>query len=305
MPMHLQRLLKLPFYWIHLAALHLNLIVLPSHYYSSAPNILELKKGKHIWAKRSELPGLEINIELQKENLKDICLPYKDEYSSHDWRLESAEFGQGFGIIEPHAYYSMIRHFKPQKIIEVGSGMSTYCALAALKCNDAGSITCIEPYPSNYLKHNGEIVLLAQRVQELDPSFFKCLKENDILFIDGSHVVKVGSDVNYIILEVLPRLNKGVIVHFHDIFLPFDYQRDVTKNFFHWCETSLLRAFLIGNSHAEILFSMSQLHYDCQKVMKECFPEYDPEPDVNGINDLKPFGSSKKHFPSSIYIKII
>ena len=302
--MHLQRLLKLPFYYVHLAALHLHLIVLPAHYYSSAPNILELKKEKQIWAKRSELPGLEIDIEEQEKNLRDICLPYRDEYRLHDWRFESGEFGQGFGIIEPHAYYSMIRHLKPQKIIEVGSGMSTYCALAALSCNNAGTVTCIEPYPSNYLKYNKNIVLIKKRVQELDPSFFKCLKENDILFVDGSHVVKVGSDVNYIILEVLPRLNKGVIVHFHDIFFPYDYQRDTTKNFFHWSETSLLRGFLIGNSHAKILFSMSQLHYDKQKIMKECFFDYDPEPDINGLNDLKPFERSKKHFPSSIYIKI-
>ena len=113
--------------------------------------------------------------------------------------------------------------------------------------------------------------------------------------------------MNHLILDVLPRLNPGVIVHFHDIYLPYDYSPTVLKTFFHWMETSLLRAFLINNERARIVFCQSHLHYDCKNVMKEVFPEYNPQSDINGIQDLKykPFENPmNKHFPSSIYIQM-
>jgi len=133
---------------------------------------------------------------------------------------------------------------------------------------------------------------------------FKELGDKDLLFIDSSHTVKPGGDVNYLILEVLPRLEK-VIVHFHDIFLPYDYQRSILQTFFHWTETSLLRAFLIWNEKVRIIFCLSQLHYD-YRALKEVFPEYNPQLDKDGIRDekYKPFENPKEHFPSSIYIQI-
>jgi hypothetical protein len=137
--------------------------------------------------------------------------------------------------------------------------------------------------------------------------FFTNLEKGDLLFIDSSHTVKPGSDVNYIILEILPRLNKGVIVHFHDIFLPYDYQRDVLTNYFQWCETALLRAFLINNNKTKITFCLSMLHYDRQDSLKEVFPEYQPQNDVNGLTYgiYEPFTAINEHFPASIYIQIL
>jgi hypothetical protein len=152
-----------------------------------------------------------------------------------------------------------------------------------------------------------EINLIPKNVQTLPFEVFRQLQEKDFLFIDSSHAVKPGSDVNYLILEVLPRLSPGVVVHFHDIYLPYDYSPAVLQTFLHWMETSLLRAFLIGNSRAKIIFCQSHLHHDCKDVLKEVFPEYNPRWDKDGLLDAgcKPFENlSDEHFPSSTYIQM-
>ena len=97
----------------------------------------------------------------------------------------------------------------------------------------------------------------------------------------------------------------GVIVHVHDIYLPYDYSRQVLTTFFQWMETSLLRAFMINNPKVEIIFCESQLHYDRQDALARVFPEYRPQRDVDGIGDGKPLVfTSDEHFPSSIYLRM-
>jgi len=187
----------------------------------------------------------------------------------------------------------------------VGSGVSTHCMLRALRQNEAdghaGShMTCIEPNPSTPLEAlaaEGAIELLPEPVQGVDMDRFEALEAGDLCFIDSSHAVKPGSDVNHLILEVLPRLRAGVIVHFHDIYLPYDYPRDVLRTLYHWQETALLRAFLIGNAGVDILFSLSQLHYDAPDK-REVFPEYEPQADVDGMAT-----EHSGHFPASTYLR--
>jgi hypothetical protein len=135
----------------------------------------------------------------------------------------------------------------------------------------------------------------------LRPELFEELGAGDLLFIDSSHTVRPGSDVNYIVLEVLPRLRPGVIVHFHDIYLPYDYQRNVLRTYFQWMETSLLRAYLVNNSRTRILFCLSQLHYDRPSVLQEVFPEYVRAPDEDG---LEAPNSLQGHFPASIFFEV-
>lgn len=187
----------------------------------------------------------------------------------------------------------------------MGSGVSTHCMLRALRQNEAdghaGShMTCIEPNPSTPLEAlaaEGAIELLPEPVQGVDMDRFEALEAGDLCFIDSSHAVKPGSDVNHLILEVLPRLRAGVIVHFHDIYLPYDYPRDVLRTLYHWQETALLRAFLIGNAGVDILFSLSQLHYDAPDK-REVFPEYEPQADVDGMAT-----EHSGHFPASTYLR--
>jgi hypothetical protein len=167
-------------------------------------------------------------------------------------------------------------------------------------------LTCIEPFPSAILNKTENINLVIQQVQTVSFNLFTELESNDLLFIDSSHTVKPGGDVNYLVLEVLPRLKSGVIVHFHDIYLPYDYQRSVLRTFLHWSETPLLHAFLINNNKIEIIFCQSMLHYNNKDALRKAFPEYRPESDINGLSDEtdKPFEIGESHFPSSIYLQI-
>lgn len=303
--------------FVHKLGIRLGVHILPVHYYSPVPNILELEMTKEIWAKKSQLPGIYVNLDEQVVNLRKICLPYQTEYAGNKVYLEGVanHFGPGYGYIEAQALHAVIRHYKPRRIVEVGSGVSTYCILAAAKMNDKETgqstlITSIEPYPSKKLRElskSKQIELISQPVQAVSLETFTQLEHNDLLFIDSSHTVKPGGDVNFLILEVLPRLQPGVIVHFHDIFLPYDYQRDVLRTFFHWSETSLLRAFLIFNERAKIIFCLSLLHYERRNTLKEVFPEYNPQDDENGlqIEKYKPFNPIPEHFPSSIYIQML
>lgn len=287
--------------------------VLPVHYYSPVPDLGALERTREVWAKKSALPGIHSDLDEQVAALRSVCAPYISEYASGDVYREAMRrnLGPGYGPIEAQALHAVIRHFKPKRIIEVGSGTSTWCMLAAVKRNEAEgartSITCIEPYPSAGLRATPDITLIASPVQRIATEMFEELGENDFLFIDSSHAVKPGSDVNYLILEILPRLKPGVIVHVHDIALPYDYQRDLFHNLFAWTETSLLRAFLIHNPHARILFCLSQLHYDRKTELTELFPSYRAEADADGLRSaaLKPFQPSDGHFPSSLYFRIL
>ena len=119
--------------------------------------------------------------------------------------------------------------------------------------------------------------LIVSKVENVPIDVFLQLKENDILFIDSSHTVKIFGDVNYLFLNVIPQINPGVVIHVHDIFFPFDYLphhflRSRTKQI--WQEQYLLHAFLMFNSEYEVLFSSGYLHSKYLKELKDLFPWY-------------------------------
>ena len=299
---------------LHKLGVRCGVYMLPAHYYSGIPNVLELEKDKPLWARKSELPGIPADLDQQERKLKEVCLPYQEEYAGNPFFKEAVAqgFGPGYGYIEAQALYAMVRFLKPQTIIEVGSGVSTYCMLAGAQANQSEtgrmpSMTCIDPFPSAKVRLSTEVKLLTEKVQQVPMEEFASLGPSDLLFIDSTHTVKPASDVNFLVLEVLPRLRSGVIVHFHDIHLPYDYQQDVLTTFYHWSETSLLRAFLINNSRAKIRFCLSQLHHERGDALKRLFPEYSPERFVGGLvdNSQGPFSQSRKHFPTSTYIDIL
>ncbi|QDQ42899.1 class I SAM-dependent methyltransferase [Methylacidiphilum kamchatkense] len=310
--MRIKTLLKRLFFYFYKAAIKLFRIhVLPAHYYCPLPNPIELERTRHTWAHPSEMLGIEINLENQLKNLQKVCSPFHKEYLGNSTYLYAVKnkFGPGYGYIEAQALHAMIRFLQPKRIIEVGSGVSTYCMLkAACKNYDNNGIKteiiAIEPNPSSMLKSMSEIQLIPRKVQEIDLKLFETLEKNDLLFIDSSHAVRAGGDVNFLILEVLPRLKSGVYVHFHDIYFPYDYPRDILTTFFPATESSLLHAFLIFNYKFEIFFCLSLLHYMCPNELAKVFPEYQPQGGNNGLNDenLTPFGTPIGHFPSSIYL---
>ena len=184
----LRAIQKAAFLRLHKLGIRLGIHILPVHYYSPVPNVLELQRTKPLWARKSDLPGVAVDLDEQVRNLRTICLPNQKEYVGNKIYREGAiSLRQAYGYIEARALHAVIRHYQPRRIIEVGSGLSTYCMLAALKLNQAGnsaipSMTSIDPYPSPSVRSLGEVKFTAQPVQNVPLEVFGELGENDLLF---------------------------------------------------------------------------------------------------------------------------
>jgi Methyltransferase domain len=278
-----------------------DLPVAPGNYQSPLPNISDLKKDLKRWHKESSLPGVDISPDRQLAFLSDLG-PYLPECQSlPDFELLSQQgYGQGYGLVEAHLLHCVIRFLKPKKVIEVGSGVSSYFIFNALQKNReadrvSSNLLCIEPYPADKLREwsrEMKIELMDHEVQDVSLQVFMELGENDILFIDSTHVSKMGSDVNYLYLEVLPRLKKGVVVHIHDI--PFPYlalprEHPLFDLSLLWNEPVIVRSFLSSNRDFEILICQSYLHFKCPEALKAAFDVYDV----------------KEEFPASLWIRRI
>ena len=236
------------------------------HFYFPIPVVSKLSQD--VWQRESPMLGITMNEEKQLNILNEIFSSYKPEYDQFGVDKPEGDcvyyMRNGmYGEVDGDVLYSMLRHYKPQRIIEIGSGWSTILSEYALRKNLAetgvkASITAIEPYPSDFLRHyaSSDVQILEQEVQKVDLNIFQTLEENDILFIDSSHVVKIASDVCFEFLEILPTLKKGVIIHIHDIFLPFEYPEYWAKqSLFFWNEAYLLQAFLMFNQAFEVLWA--------------------------------------------------
>lgn len=258
--------------------------IVPNHYYHPIPDTSNLKAKD--FAKKS-IVGINTNDKVQLdylarfktlsrelENFKNLP-KFIDPQKDTNFYLNNFAF-EG---IDALSYYAFIRHLKPKKVVEIGSGWSTkIAAQATLRNNNKSELISIEPYPQPFLKKGfpGFTRLIAKKVEQVPLSFFEGLSSGDILFIDSSHTVKIGGDVNYIFFEILPRLKKGVYVHVHDIFLPFDYPQEwVLKQRRFWVEQYLLHAFLLFNDSFEIVFAKGYLNSKYPKKMKEIFRKCD------------------------------
>jgi Methyltransferase domain len=252
--------------------------VTPVHFYQPIPDTRSLSET--LWNRPSELVGIDMNDSAQLDLLRRQFSKFRHEYEQLP--TEPTEkptrfyLNNGlFGGLDALVAYCMVRHFQPRLIVEIGSGFSSLILGEALMKNNAPNLVCIDPSPQNFLRQNlpGLHSLVQKRVQDIDVDFFSQLNPGDILFIDSSHSVKIGGDVNYLFLEVLPRLKAGVIVHIHDIFLPFDYRRDwVMEQFRFWTEQYLLQAFLMFNSQFEVLMANSYLNHYQPEELKAAFP---------------------------------
>jgi hypothetical protein len=246
--------------------------VTPVHFYEPIPDTQSL--AETFWSQPSELRGIDMNQSTQLDLLRNHFQKFREEYENFPAEPPPGQ-KRPFRGVDALVAYCMIRHFQPQLTIEVGSGWSSLVlGQAAAKNNNSGLI-CIDPFPSDFVRRGIAALrsLIEKKVQEIDLDFFTQLDSGDILFIDSSHTVKIGGDVNYLFLEVLPRLKPGVIVHVHDIFLPFEYRRDwVLDEFRFWTEQYLLQAFLTFNSKFEVLLANSYLNHYHQADLKSAFP---------------------------------
>ena len=253
--------------------------VTPVHFYQPIPDTQSLPET--LWERPSELVGIDMNDAMQLDLLRNHFPRFREQYQHFPTKPtgEQNRFYLGnhlFDGTDALVAYCMVRHFQPRFIIEVGSGFSSLVLGAAAAESDSASITSIEPFPREFLRKGfpGLRSLIEKKVQDIDLNFFSQLESGDILFIDSSHTVKIGGDVNYLFLEVLPRLKPGVIVHVHDVFLPFDYRRDwVLDEFRFWTEQYLLQAFMMFNSEFEVLMANSYLNHYYQQDLKAAFPD--------------------------------
>jgi hypothetical protein len=151
--------------------------------------------------------------------------------------------------------YAIVRLFRPQRIIEIGSGHSTKLFREAIQ--DAGLIArlvSIDPVPRADIRAVADEVV-PERLERVPSSRFQELSANDILFIDSSHEISIGNDVVNLALRIVPELRAGVLIHFHDIFLPFDYPKAwIVNNEWTWNEQYLVQALLQGSTEFHVLW---------------------------------------------------
>ncbi len=260
--------------------------LLRRHYYLPIPEDGDVANG--FWERTSNLVGVDMNSPFALNLLDDVFPLYMDEFRAkfplyatdnpHQFFLING----GYMAVDAHVYYSLIRHAKPKRIIEIGAGNSTM--LAGVACLQNGSdtgqvpnLTAIEPYPWDiFLTGNcpGLSELIKLPVQQVNMDLFTSLEANDILFIDSSHVLKAGGDVQMEYLEILPRLAPGVFVHIHDISLPRAYPSTYYMNQLYWNEQYLLQAFLAFNSRFEVVWPGNYMMLNYPDKVCAVFPEF-------------------------------
>ncbi|HEX5965973.1 MAG TPA: class I SAM-dependent methyltransferase [Pyrinomonadaceae bacterium] len=230
----------------------------PIHYYEPIPDFNAITSEQ--LERRREFRAIDFRWEQQLKSLRELA-SYRNELEQLDNNDFENDYFAGF---DAAVYYALIRHLRPRRVIEIGSGYSTRFAHKALTQNsDGATLTCIEPNPDRLNGLAPRIELIQKRVEEIDVDFFTQLEANDILFIDSSHTVKFGSDVCYEFLDVLPVLRPGVWVHVHDIFFPHDYPAEwILKRRLALNEQYLLEAFLSFNREFEVALANHWLTLD-------------------------------------------
>ncbi len=260
--------------------------IVPNHFYEPVPDTRDIPEG--FWERPSELIGIDLDEAAQIALLDEFQRKYKTEYDQF-LNPQSAPAGfslpnRSFSSVDAEILYCMIRHFKPRAIMEIGSGNSTLLSADAILKNsrETGSLAtlvAIEPHPSERLEKGfpGLTRVIKAPVQSVPLGEFEMLRENDILFIDSSHVLKTASDVQYEYLEIVPRLGKGVIVHFHDIFLPFSYPKSwVVNELRFWNEQYVLQALLAFNRSFRTLWAGNYMNHKHPSALQQAFGSYSP-----------------------------
>jgi hypothetical protein len=273
--------------------------LLRRHFYLPIPEEADLDYA--FAAGNSELPGLDMNDRLALDLMERVFASYMDEFRT-EFPLYAPATGDkrrfylingSYMAIDAHVYFALIRHYQPKRIVEIGSGNSTLLALAACLKNAQedgriAEITTIDPYPGDIIRARlpGLSRLIEAKIQDVGLSLFTGLEAGDILFIDSSHVLRTGGDVQMEYLEILPRLAPGVLVHIHDVSLPKPYPRVYFEQQLFWNEQYLLQAFLAFNNQFEILWPgnyMMQKYPDrvCAvfpefQVMRQHYPQSEP-----------------------------
>jgi predicted O-methyltransferase YrrM len=291
-------------------AQRVGLDLLPRHFYSGIPDIHELRSSAS-WRRAYSLVGVAGVDTASQLAFVNECVSeeLRDGLRRTDFHADACtENGAiGYGSIEAAFLYCFISTKRPRKVVQVGCGVST--AVIQRAAIDGGfdvELVCVDPFPTEFLKRSsaaGGLRLIAEPAQTVPLEVLTELGAGDFLFIDSTHTVKPGSEVNRLVLEVLPRLREGVFVHFHDITFPYDYPPTVlTDDLFFWNESVLVQAFLTGNPRYRVRAALSLLHHASPQELQGILPSYVPA----GLRDGLVLGKQgiKGHFPSSLYLEV-
>lgn len=252
--------------------------IVRSDYYSPIPHTGSLPEA--LWTRPRSLGGVSWDEEAQLRYLEQHLAGYVSEFSPPP----GFRFDNGlYGAIDTELLHAMVRHLKPKRLVELGSGVTSVIMGAACERNRAEGhpvrYRAFDPYPQSTMveatRRATELVL--QRAEDIALDVFQELGAGDILFVDTTHTVKTGNDVLRIVLDVLPALAPGVVVHFHDILLPWEYPRQwLEEEEWYWAEQYLLQAFLAFNERFEVLVGAYALSRSFGHVVAQLFPSFPP-----------------------------
>jgi hypothetical protein len=255
--------------------------IVPNHYYWPIPDLDALE------ARPRQTFGESIDFHFDEqiaiaEQMGERCraecvFPTQETEHAHEFHLNNGMFES----VDAEVAHCMVRQFRPRRIIEIGGGNSTRIFARAALMNREEYAPCdlitIEPFPSPALRDGfpGMSELVHRPVQDVELGFFDQLGNNDILFIDSSHVVAIGSDVVYEFLKIIPRLKPGVIIHVHDIFTPSDYPHStVFKSLCFWSEQYLLESMMTMGDAFRVIWASSAMQIEHADVLCDCFPSW-------------------------------
>lgn len=255
----------------------------PGHYYSPFPDTRELEaepRRSQVWPDEPRsTPGIDWNGDAQVELCRRVFaaqqrLELADEPSGRpDEYYTSNEM---FPALDAWVLEAMLRHLRPARLIEVGCGFSSLVTARVNREHFHGmmDVTCVDPYPSPALAQGIEGIgrVRPEKIQDTPIELFETLGRGDLLFIDTSHAVKTGGDVPWIYQEVIPRLDVGVVVHIHDMFMPGDYPQEWVLDGWGWNEVYLVRSFLAFNSAFEVVFGVQWMEQNARNALLEAFP---------------------------------
>jgi hypothetical protein len=259
-----------------------GLFVPPGHFYSPIVDTEAVSHALPRLRSMTDLPAIAIDPEAMMAEWQ-AALPFLLEIPFPEspapgfrYHFDNPAFSYGDGSI----LYAMLRRYGPQRLVEVGSGYSSACAVDTVErfLDAAVEMTFVEPHPELLQRLLGDESdetrkIIACPVQDADLSVFTGLQAGDFLFIDSTHVLKTGSDVCHELFNILPALNPGVFVHFHDIFWPFEYGPNwVIEQNRSWNEVYALRAFLMYNDAFEIVFFNDYFVRHFRAVVEKDYP---------------------------------
>lgn len=232
------------------------------------------------------LPGVTLDLNEQITFIKK--LEFASELETYEWNKKGKselDFDINNGTFESgdaEFLYQTVRYLEPETIIEIGSGNSTKIIRKALEVNAKNGAVpckhiCIEPYENDWLKEFSDIELVKQKIEEFKFEWGN-LRENDLVFIDSSHMIRPQGDVLKLYLEIIPILPKGVVVHIHDIFTPRDYLDSwIRRQKIFWNEQYLLEVLIQNTTRYRVLAALNHLKNHKYDFLKSVCPYLTPD----------------------------